>query len=210
MSNVSALIGSISALNPSFSVDSLNSWTGDLALGPNNEPEPIIVTNITGAWVAFPVNSSVGFALYGANDIDQGNFIVDIDPAVPNIPNSSTTYQFNAMTPWMATNQLRYLATGLDRTQYYTVRVTNAEAGKQFNMGEVVLFDAVPAYALSILCQLASEIMMLVLQCFVIFNVGYPDHYCSQAGGRRQAGSRSHCRHCSASYIQFHVSSHSD
>lgn len=40
--------------------------------------------------------------------------------------------------------QIKYLATGLNETTSYTVNISNAESGKQFNIGEVVLFSAIP------------------------------------------------------------------
>ncbi|KAH9838010.1 uncharacterized protein C8Q71DRAFT_572658 [Rhodofomes roseus] len=141
--NVSSIIEDIPAINPFFTVNSNDSWQGDLAFGPNGELETIILTATQGDSVTFVVNSSVTFAVYGANDPSQGTYLVDIDPPVPNNPNTSTAYQLNATAPWVVIEEIRYVATGLNRTQNYSVTLTNAESGREFNVGRVILFDAI-------------------------------------------------------------------
>ncbi|KAH9923856.1 uncharacterized protein B0H18DRAFT_450273 [Fomitopsis serialis] len=114
--NISTIIEDIPAINPVFTVNSNGTWEGDLAFAPNNGLEPIILTTKQGDYVTFVVNSSVGFAVYGATDPMQGTFLVDIDPPVPNSPNTRT-HLFNATTPWVEIEEIKYLATGLNRTR---------------------------------------------------------------------------------------------
>ncbi|KAI0728069.1 hypothetical protein C8Q72DRAFT_920160 [Fomitopsis betulina] len=139
--NISSLIESIPAIDPFFTTnDNGSSWGAEVAIGSGGGLEEVLATNTSGDFVTFEVNSSVAFAIYGETDTYQGTFLVDINPPLPH--NASATY--NASSPWVMIEQIKYLATGLNETTSYTVNISNAESGKQFNIGEVVLFSAIP------------------------------------------------------------------
>ncbi|KAH9830044.1 uncharacterized protein C8Q71DRAFT_387634 [Rhodofomes roseus] len=79
------------------------------------------------ASVLVSVNSSVAFAVYmGTSSVDN-TYLVDIDPAPTAhvLADSSEAYQFNATTPWALYEEVWYVAAGLDRTETYTVTLTN-------------------------------------------------------------------------------------
>ena len=149
--NISTVIESIPALNPYFTVNGTgSSWEGELAFGPNGGLEAIIGTNTSGDYVTFSVNSSVAFAVYGANDPYQGTFVVDIDPPLPYNASASATY--NASSPWTMIEEIKYLAAGLNDTETYTVNISNVESGRGFNMGQVILYSAIPPCAIPSCC----------------------------------------------------------
>ena len=119
-----------------------STWEGELAFGANDGLEAVIGTNTTGDFVTFEVNSSVAFAMYGVNGPHQGAFLVDINPPLPF--NASAPATFNASSPWVMIEEIKYLVGGLNDTETYTVNFSNADPGKQFNIGEVVLYSTVP------------------------------------------------------------------
>ncbi|KZT07460.1 uncharacterized protein LAESUDRAFT_651201 [Laetiporus sulphureus 93-53] len=143
--NVSAVTGSDSDLevNPYFTISSEAGWLAEYDYGGDGLTEnyPRIETGTPGAWVSFNVSTAVAVAIYGSLRYDQGGYSVNIDPAPPLW--SNTTFQLNATLPWLVRNELKFLATGLDRTQNYTINLTNREAG--LNVAQVVLYDAPPA-----------------------------------------------------------------
>lgn len=135
---------SSSPINPFFTVSPADAWHEYSVSGQNGVQEDLINTYLQGAYVTFTVNSSVGFAVFGATAQAEGAYFVYIDPPVPNSPNTSTGYRLNATTASVAPDEIKYLATGLDRTQSYEVKIVNADPGRDFNLGQVVLFDAAP------------------------------------------------------------------
>lgn len=94
------------------------------------------------------MNSSVGFAVFGATAQAEGAYLVYIDPPLPNSPDTSTEYLLNATTASVVPDEIKYLATGLNRTQSYEVKIVNANPGRDFNLGQVVLFDGAPPYVI--------------------------------------------------------------
>ena len=139
-----------STINPFFTVSPVDAWHEYHVSGDNGAQEDLINTYLQGAYVTFSVNSSVGFAVFGALAQAEGAYLVYIDPSVPISPNTSTKYQFNATTASrVVPDEIKYLATGLDRTQNYEVKIVNADSGRDFNLGQVILFDAVPPYVIS-------------------------------------------------------------
>ena len=119
-----------------------STWEGELAFGANDGLEAVIGTNTTGDFVTFEVNSSVAFAMYGVNGPLQGAFLVDINPPLPF--NASAPATFNASSPWVMIEEIKYLVAGLNDTETYTVNFSNTDPGKQFNIGQVVLYSTVP------------------------------------------------------------------
>lgn len=101
----------------------------------------ILQTDALGDSITFAVRGSVGFEIYGSTAYSYGAYNVSIDPAPTGVP---ATTQYNASTAFEVLGALKYLATGLDDGQEYTVVVTNAEA-KPCDIGQVVLYSAVPA-----------------------------------------------------------------
>ncbi|EEB94264.1 hypothetical protein MPER_06945 [Moniliophthora perniciosa FA553] len=57
---------------------------------------------------------------------------------------SSSTRTFNATSKWFAYDQLIYWESGLDRTQTYTISLTNLEEGKYVDIHEVKWLEGVP------------------------------------------------------------------
>lgn len=131
--NISALDAnasqSSSPINPFFTVSPANAWHEYSVSNENGGQEDLINTYLQGAYVTFTVNSSVGFAVYGANAQAEGAYLVYIDPPVPNSPNASAEYQLNATTASAVPDEIRYLVTGLDRTQNYEVKIVNGTRG---------------------------------------------------------------------------------
>ena len=143
--NQSAVAGSGSdEVNPFFQTNRNSSWVPWILEGAQS----VLQTNALGDSITFTVQSSVGFAIYGTTALAYGAYNVSIDPAPAGLP---ATAQYNASTAFEVLGALKYLATGLDDAQTYTVTVTNAEANKSCDIGQVVLHSAAPAYVLFLL-----------------------------------------------------------
>ncbi|PCH44152.1 hypothetical protein WOLCODRAFT_76982 [Wolfiporia cocos MD-104 SS10] len=142
--NISTVTNSIPpAANPLFLSDgdawSVNSSYG--SFGPTVESYPRVTTDVKAASLFFTLNSTVGFAIYGSCDFDMGSYNVTINPPPPISPATGT---FNASSHWIALNEIKYVATGLDRTKNYSVTVTNNQEAR-LDVAQVMVFDAVPA-----------------------------------------------------------------
>ncbi|KAI0948200.1 hypothetical protein AcW1_009780 [Taiwanofungus camphoratus] len=139
--NISAMIDN-SIENPFFSFDS-SMWFSMVPYGLNESttrPYPRICSHDPGAVVSFNLNSTTAFAIYGGLDNDQGTYNVSVIPPPPFGPSQST--QFNASSHWMTLDQVKYLATGMDRTETYQVIITNES--NNFVLADVVAYDALP------------------------------------------------------------------
>ncbi|KAI0721769.1 hypothetical protein C8Q72DRAFT_1001287 [Fomitopsis betulina] len=136
--NQSAVVGSGSGqVNSFFRTNFNSSWVPLIFEGVS----AILQTDALGDSITFAVRGSVGFEIYGSTAYSYGAYNVSIDPAPTAVP---ATTQYNASTAFEVLGALKYLATGLDDGQEYTVVVTNAEA-KPCDIGQVVLYSAVPA-----------------------------------------------------------------
>ncbi|OSX57522.1 hypothetical protein POSPLADRAFT_1036952 [Postia placenta MAD-698-R-SB12] len=105
---------------------------------------------MSGASLSFTLNKTVGFEIYGSDDWMQGLFTVTVTSpggefTIVSVPDS--TIEYSSRSGWTALSQLKYLATGLDCTQTYTVVVKNL--GNMFNLASVVVHDAVPSSTVS-------------------------------------------------------------
>lgn len=160
VTNILTIIEDIAVLNPFFSLEGNlkgPSWGVEVASDKNSSGE-VLATDTLGMYVMFKVNSSVAFAVYGETDTYQGTFVVETYPPLPqiNLPlphYASASATYNMSSPWVMNKEIKYLATGLDKTKSYMVNITNAELGKMFNIGKVILFSTIP---LCILCFYAK------------------------------------------------------
>ncbi|KAF9805101.1 hypothetical protein IEO21_09196 [Rhodonia placenta] len=130
--------------NPFFHVD--NTWSAVNLYGNQSASYPCIATYQSGASLSFTLNETVGFEIYGSDDWMQGLLTVTVTSpggefTIASVPDS--TIEYSSRSGWTALSPLRYLATGLDRTQTYTVVVKNL--GNMFNLASVVVHDAVPS-----------------------------------------------------------------
>lgn len=137
--NQSAVAGSESGqVNPFFQTNPNSSWVPWILEGA----QAVLRTDALGDSIVFAVRASVGFAIYGSTALSYGAYNISIDPAPAGVP---ATAQYNASTAFEVLGALKYLATGLDDGQTYTVVVTNAQANKTCDIGQVVLHSAVSA-----------------------------------------------------------------
>ena len=138
--NQSAVAGSGSGeINPYFQTNSNSSWAPWILDGAQS----VLHTDALGDSVTFTVQSSVGFAIYGTTALMYGAYNVSIDPVPAGLPE---TVQYNASTAFEVLGALKYLATGLDDARTYTVTVTNAQANKSCDIGQVELHSAALVY----------------------------------------------------------------
>ncbi|PCH36712.1 hypothetical protein WOLCODRAFT_140558 [Wolfiporia cocos MD-104 SS10] len=130
--------------NPFFSANGTG-WSPEILYTDQQHSYPCIETNQVGSTVSFNLNESVGFALYGSDDYQQGLFTVNVtipgQPTPSYLPNASTQ-RYSPKSQWTALNQLKFLATGMNRSETYNVVITNT--GSTFNLASVVAYDAVP------------------------------------------------------------------
>lgn len=135
--------------NPFFTADQSWSAVNLYANQSDANPYPCIATYTEGATLSFELNETVGFAIYGSDDWFQGIFTVAVTSANASPESDSTlpnsTIQYSPRSGWTTVNQLKFLATGLDRTATYHVDVQNW--GNTFNLGSVLVYDAVPRWA---------------------------------------------------------------
>ncbi|KZT07455.1 uncharacterized protein LAESUDRAFT_772770 [Laetiporus sulphureus 93-53] len=154
--NISAVTNNIPpTANPMFSSNG-DYWTVNSSYAYDNTTEsyPRVVTDMQSASLTFLLNSTVGFAILGSCDYDHGAYNVTLDPPPPD--GFVGSMQYNASSHWIALNEIKYLATGMDRTQNYTVTVTNMQKAV-FDLAQVMLFDAVPPYVNSVHSQPRSN-----------------------------------------------------
>ena len=126
-------------MNTFFQTSSNSSWVPLIYEGS----QTVLSTTALGDAITFVVRSSVGFAIYGSTAASLGAYNVSIDPAPNGVP---ATAQYNASTAFEVLGALKYLVTGLDDAQTYTVTVTNAQANMTCDIGQVVLHSAAAAY----------------------------------------------------------------
>ncbi|PCH36709.1 hypothetical protein WOLCODRAFT_146375 [Wolfiporia cocos MD-104 SS10] len=124
--NATVNSGSLAA-NPLFVVNDGSEWSAETLYGNQSHPYPCIATSITGSSISFNLNESVGFALYGSDDYQQGLFVVNYSPR----------------SQWTELNQLKFIATGMNQSQTYNVDITNL--GANFNLASVVVYSAIPS-----------------------------------------------------------------
>ncbi|CCM07198.1 uncharacterized protein FIBRA_09539 [Fibroporia radiculosa] len=144
--NISAVIDS-SEQNPFFITDGDDWSTTVLYLNQSAADHyACITTSVLYAGLTFYVNESIAFEMYGSGDWTQGLYTVQVSPELPEtdaqayLPGPSI--QYSPRSHWSDLDVPKFLATGLDRNHTYRVDVTNL--GANFNLGSVVLYDAVP------------------------------------------------------------------
>jgi len=104
---------------------------------------PRLATNVAGSAISFPISSASAFYIVGHVNFDHGPYLVTFTP--PPDLGSALTYQYNGSSHWVGLNTLKFLATGLDRTRTYQVRLTN-EANLYYDQSQIVIIDT-PPYA---------------------------------------------------------------
>ncbi|KAK1223483.1 hypothetical protein PQX77_013641 [Marasmius sp. AFHP31] len=106
----------------------------------SNDPlaYPRVDTISGGSAIIVRFNSASAIRVYGAVYHDHGTFIASLSPSAGA---SSSPRTFNATSKWFASDVLLYWESGLDRTQSYTLSLTNGEQNKYLDVHSVVLMD---------------------------------------------------------------------
>ncbi|KAG7096724.1 hypothetical protein E1B28_004137 [Marasmius oreades] len=99
---------------------------------------PRVDTNNAGSSIIFHFSSASALRVVGSLNYDHGAYSATLSP-----PGgvSTTTRTFNAVSKWFAYDNIIYWESGLDRTQSYTLTLTNLDEGKYLDVHEVVLMD---------------------------------------------------------------------
>ncbi|KAH9928163.1 uncharacterized protein B0H18DRAFT_1084595 [Fomitopsis serialis] len=143
--NISATESNVSSntavgLNPIFS--GTQNWSALDLYTNQTSGYPCIATNTVGATLSFNLSDSVGFAIYGSDDWQQGLFSVSVISDDPGATSSvaKDAIQYSSRSLWSQLDMLKYLATGLDRTATYQVEITNL--GADVNVGSLKFTNA--------------------------------------------------------------------
>ncbi|KAJ8088464.1 hypothetical protein PM082_022537 [Marasmius tenuissimus] len=99
---------------------------------------PRVDTITGGSAIIVRFNSASAIRVYGAVYHDHGTFTAALSPSAGA---SSSPRTFNATSKWFASDVLLYWESGLDRTQSYTLSLTNGEQNKYLDVHSVVLMD---------------------------------------------------------------------
>jgi len=112
-----------------------------LTYGINGPFVPRLATNVAGSSISFPISSASAFYIVGHVNFDHGPYLVDFTP--PPDLGPRITYQYNASSRWVGLNTIKFLATGLDRTRTYQVRLVN-NANSFYDQSQIVIIDTPP------------------------------------------------------------------
>ncbi|ESK94464.1 hypothetical protein Moror_8122 [Moniliophthora roreri MCA 2997] len=102
---------------------------------------PRVDTNNAGSTINFRASGMSAVFITGTVNYDHGLYSINLSPSAGV---SSSTRTFNATSKWFAYDQLIYWESGLDRTQTYTISLTNLEEGKYVDIHEVKWLEGVP------------------------------------------------------------------
>ena len=107
-----------------------------------NTVYPRIGTADQGATVSFPLTSATAFYIIGAVNFNHGLYTVTVTSSLDS--DSLVTSQYNASSRWIGLDMIKYLATGLNRSNTYQVAVTDNSPGQFFDINQVVVLDTPP------------------------------------------------------------------
>ena len=112
----------------------------DGTYGASRSPQivPRLATYTPGATLTFSLKSTTAFYIVGHLNVDHGPFTVTVSPLSSG---SSTIVQYNAFSGWIDLYLIKYLVTGMNRSQTYQVEIRN-DSPSYFDMSQVVVLDA--------------------------------------------------------------------
>ncbi|KAL0061697.1 hypothetical protein AAF712_011449 [Marasmius tenuissimus] len=99
---------------------------------------PRVDTNVAGSAIHIKFNGASAFQVKGATYHDHGSFSATLNPSAGA---STSPRTFNATSKWFASDTLIYWESGLDRTQQYTLSLTNGEQNKYLDVHSIILMD---------------------------------------------------------------------
>ncbi|KAK1229650.1 hypothetical protein PQX77_007289 [Marasmius sp. AFHP31] len=123
-------------------------------------------TNVAGSAIHIQFSRASAIQVKGATYHDHGIFSATLNPSAGA---STSPRTFNATSKWFVSDTLIYWETGLDRTQQYTLSLTNGEQNKYLDVHSIVLMDgeggtddtdsssAPPVFSSFTLSQVAEE-----------------------------------------------------
>ncbi|KAL0067630.1 hypothetical protein AAF712_005345 [Marasmius tenuissimus] len=97
-----------------------------------------IDTNNAGSSIIFRFNSASALRVYGSVNYDHGAYSATLSPSGGA---STGTRILNATSKWFAYDSLIYWESDLDRSQSYTLTLTNLDEGKYMDVHSVNLMD---------------------------------------------------------------------
>jgi hypothetical protein len=120
--------------------------------GINGPVIPCLATFSKGASISFSLTHTVAFYINGHVNFDHGPYHVTITP--PPEFGSAESHN-NGSSQWVGLNMVKYIVTGLDRTETYQVVVTN-DSGLYYDMSQIVVFDAIPSVTYTLYCPVTN------------------------------------------------------
>ena len=117
-------------------------FSGTYGASLSPQAVPRLATRTQGATLSFPLTNSSAFYIVGHVNDDHGAFTVNVTPSSSEL--TPQVGHYNAFSDWIGLYLIKYLSSGMNRSQTYNVEIRNDSPNLYFDMSEIVVFDTLP------------------------------------------------------------------